>query len=499
MGCSMLFSCGDDFLENATTDKQEAGKPATEGAILSNLAGTYQVLLFDNYAGGNYNSILLMSDLRSDDILKGGGDLTDQAVLYKISQFTSNSRETVSGLWSIYYNGLTRANNLLLSCSKAVDVNESELAKYKAEGHFLRAYYMHLLWKFFGNVVYYEDPLEDPYVAPQYSADEIYNFIMKDIAEAEKDKVLDMNTMGSSKYQSRASHAAVLMLKARVVLYQKDESRYAEVTKDMAEIINSGDFQLFNDFDAMWNNDNEFCSESIFEANHLPEGKTWGNAWSGFGTNFPAFISPNELKDPAKVYKGGWGFAPVRKSTYEIFENGDTRRDASVKYWEPGTYNPRFQNTGYFLGKYAAREGYNETTIDPELNYSNNLRIFRYAETLLNYAELVKMHGQAEVDGVTAQSCLDKVRSRAFGASKSIPATPENIKLERRREFVGEGMRFWDLVRWGDAERVLTEDIDEYSTKRTFQDWMKHLPIPQEEIDKTNGTEFPLKQVGQWN
>ena len=71
-------SCGDDFLTNHPTQSQEAGGAATEGAILSNLGACYQILLFDSYANGNYNSIPLLSDLRSDDIFKGGGDAGDQ-------------------------------------------------------------------------------------------------------------------------------------------------------------------------------------------------------------------------------------------------------------------------------------------------------------------------------------------------------------------------------------------------------------------------------------
>lgn len=50
-----LVSCSDDFLTNSTTERQAAGEPATEGAILSNLASAYQVLLFDSYARQNYN------------------------------------------------------------------------------------------------------------------------------------------------------------------------------------------------------------------------------------------------------------------------------------------------------------------------------------------------------------------------------------------------------------------------------------------------------------
>ena len=89
-----------------------------------------------------------MSDLRSDDIYKGGGDAGDQGQLYKLSQFTSSADENITGLWSIYYTGLARCNNVIIACGNAVNVPEARLEQYKAEAHFLRAYYVHLLWKF---------------------------------------------------------------------------------------------------------------------------------------------------------------------------------------------------------------------------------------------------------------------------------------------------------------------------------------------------------------
>lgn len=284
------------------------------------------------------------------------------------------------------------------------------------------------------------------------------------------------------------------MLKARVSLYQKDTSRFAEVTSDLADIINSGEFELFPNFAEIWTDENEFNKESIFEANHLPEGKTWSSGWQGYGTNLPAFISPNDLSAGNKTgdFKGGWGFAPVRKATWEIYEDGDTRREGSINQWDSDQYVQRFQDTGLFQAKYAARVGYNPQG-DTDLNYSNNLRIFRFAETLLTYAEMITIHGQSPVNGITAQQCMDKVRERAFGKESSIPATIDNIKLERRREFVGEGMRFWDLVRWGDAD-ILTENLVEYNSIRTWDETKKLLPIPQSEIDRTAGTDFALKQ-----
>ena len=504
-----FVSCSDDFLTNSTTERQAAGAPATEGAILSNLAAAYQILLFDSYAANQYNSIPLMSDLRSDDIYKGGGDAGDQHQLYLLSLFTSTPQETLEGLWSIFYSGLSRSNNAITACENAVNVAPEKVEQYKAEAHFLRAYYMHWLWKFWGNVVYFEEPLsKPPYMTNQSKADDIYAVIMKDLDYATgknakgEDRLpmklaKDVNGNDIIASTGRVNKAAALMLKARVVLYQKDTQRYAEVTRDMAEIINSNEYSLFPNFADMWLDQNEFSSESIFESNQLPEGKTWASGWQGYGTNLPAFISPSELNAGNQTgdFKGGWGFGPVRVSTWNMYEEGDTRREGSINYWEDGMYSPRFQNTGYFLAKYAARVGYNPQG-DVDLNYTNNMRIFRYAETLLNYADMLTIHGQAPVGGLTAQAALDQVRQRAFGAANSIPATVENVKLERRREFVGEGMRFWDIVRWGDTA-LLTEST-ELST-RTWRDHNKYLPIPQAEIDKTKGTEFELEQNPGYN
>lgn len=489
----MTTSCGDDFLTSSSTEKPIAGAAATEGTILSSLGSAYQILLFDSYANNNYNGILFMSDLRSDDLYKGGGDAGDQAALYSLSQFSMSAAESLGGLWSIYFTGLARCNNAIIACENAVGVSDAKVKQYKAEAHYLRAYYVHLLWKFFGNIPYFEAPLEAPYMAKQLTTDEIYTKIMADVDIACEDGAMEMvNNTGAD--QGRACRAAALMLKARVVMYQKDESRYTEVTNDMATIIKSGKFELLANFDAMWLDENEFCKESIFESNQMPEGKTWATGWGGYGTNLPAFISPNELKDPSGVFKGGWGFGPVRKSAYDMYEEGDLRRGASINDWREVSYGHRFQDTGLFQRKYAAREGYNPPPGDTDLNYCNNVRIFRYAETLLNYVELVKMNDIAEQQGVNAQDCFNMIRKRAFGMDKPLEATAANIKAERHKEFLGEGMRFYDLVRWGDAAAVLTENDTKNNSVRTYTDNKKLIPIPLNEMEKTKGTEFELKQ-----
>ncbi len=494
-----LVSCSDDFLTNYPTASQETGGAATEGAILANLTSCYQILLFDSYANNNYNSIVLMSDLRSDDIYKGGGDAGDQGQLYRLSQLDATANELPEGLWTIYFTGLNRSNNALLACENAIGVDDVALNQYKAEAHFLRAYFVHWLWKFWGNIPYFEEELEAPYMAPQYTADQIYAEIMEDLDWALDGDKLPMDVTAEN--AGRITKAAAMLLRARVVMYQNDMGRFGEVLADMNEIYEKGSYALV-DYASIWTRDGEYCDESIFEINHLPGefgGKTWADGWAGFGTNLPAFISPNGLTghdllsesgDEKSIYKGGWGFGPVRPEFVALFEKEDARLSASVNQFATGDYTPRFQDTGYFMGKYAARVEYNEPPGDVDLNYENNLRVFRYAEVLLNAAELMVVHGVAPVGSLTAQDALDQIRSRA--GVDPVDASAVNIKLERRREFMGEGMRFWDLVRWGEAA-VLTESVPEYSSERTWEDYKKYLPIPQSEIDRTEG-EFKLQQ-----
>ncbi|MDL2221925.1 RagB/SusD family nutrient uptake outer membrane protein [Parabacteroides sp. OttesenSCG-928-N08] len=492
-----MVSCGEDFLTVGSSEKLEAGAPATVQAIEQSLASAYQILLFDSYANGNYNSITLLGDLRSDDLFKGGGDANDQASLYFLSQFANTPSDVPAGWWSIYFTGLSRTNGVILSCENAVDGTEEEINRLAAEAHTLRAYYVHLLWKFWGNIPYYEGDLPDPYFALQYTADEVYKEIMEDL-----DFALDGNklptTYNATTY-GRVTKPTAQMLRARVAMYQNDQSRYNQVLADMVEIINNPAYYLMEDFDGIFLSTGEFCPESIFEVNHLPEGKDWSSSWGGYGTNLPAFISPNSFTDPSGEFIGGWGFGPVRKEAYEMYAAADQRRDASINDWRNADYAHRFQNTGFFMRKYAARPECNVVIAGAkDLNFDNNLRIFRLSEAYLNAAELVV--GGASASGAqSAQYYLDAVRKRAFGGSfeqYKVTATLDNIKKERRLEFLGEGLRYWDLVRWGDAAKVLTENLPEYSSNRTWDPTKsKYVPIPQDEIDKTKGYgEFELKQ-----
>lgn len=73
------------------------------------------------------------------------------------------------------------------------------------------------------------------------------------------------------------------------------------------------------------------------------------------------------------------------------------------------------------------------------------------------------------------------------GLTNTVEPTIDNILEERHLEFVGEGKRYWDLVRSGKAASVLVPDTYGYRTN-TWSAKKKYLPIPQGEIDAAQGT-----------
>ena len=154
--------------------------------------------------------------------------------------------------------------------------------------------------------------------------------------------------------------------------------------------------------------------------------------------------------------------------------------DQHKKEFPEASYDPRYDDTGFFNRKYLPRQGGNSKSAgDKDLNYRNNYRVYRFSETLLIASELLVRTGGSQT---LADEYLNKVRGRAYnntGNYKKV-ATLDNLLMENRLEFALEGHRFWDLVRFGKAEQVLGE--------RGFTPNKKHLPIPQSEIDKAQGT-----------
>ena len=181
-----VTSCSQDFLEPEPTTKGAAGAAGDPLNINSGLAASYQILGFDSYANGSYESSVFIGDIQSDDAWKGGGDANDgmNGMNLAVSMFNTSGNLTLSGTWNIYTSGITRVNSVLGLVETATTTNPAEvdlIRKYKAEALFLRAYYLYMLWRSFGAVPFQETLFEPPYVCRQLTPDEVYAQIIKDV------------------------------------------------------------------------------------------------------------------------------------------------------------------------------------------------------------------------------------------------------------------------------------------------------------------------------
>ena len=99
---------------------------------------------------------------------------------------------------------------------------------------------------------------------------------------------------------------------------------------------------------------------------------------------------------------------------------------------------------------------------------------------MLSAAEVIKRGaGSGDADGY-----LKKVREGA--GKKGGASSIDDIIEERRLEFVGEGKRYWDLIRTGKATTTLVADSYNYRTN-SWKENKKWLPIPQNEINASYG------------
>ncbi len=487
-----LNGCTEDFITVSSTGEILKDNYFTdESRLMTSVVAAYDPLQWFDYFY-QYDSINFLSDIMADDIYKGGSDEADQTMATKTHLYTATALDCCNQVWTIAYSGINRANIAIEEAEAMTSLPEANRNRYIAECLVLKAYYYNVLWKFWGNIPFYDKNLTEPYYTKQYTADEVYAETIKFIENALLKNALPMKAVAGE--EGRVTTAMAYMLYAEMVMYQNDKSRYSTALGYMKEIINSHDYALVDDFAGIWEESGEWNKESIWEINYISEGavRSWNSPIATGGTVYPMLIG---IPGCPNTYCDGWGFGPVAKHAYDMYEDGDQRKDGGILNYDKwmadtgvGDYNrTRWQNTGYFLKKYIARvNGNHGQKADGDMNHGNNMRVYRYSEALLNAAELQL----ALTDGDKGLAYLNEVQTRA-GATLT-ESTLENIIQERRKEFLGEGKRYWDLVRTGMAEEVLKAANHEWRTI----DWTpnkKYWPIPQSEIDKVD-VEYKLTQ-----
>lgn len=484
-----VVSCNDSNLE----DVQNTGTFDTENYFkneeqsFSGLVAVYDLLR--KYSGGFENDVTFFN-AASDDFYSGGGSSTDGAGIQGISNFTINPIIMPASYWRDYYQGIARAN-LLVDRIPNANMNDQIRKRFVAEAKTLRSLYYFELVRMFGRVPLILKPIksnDDYYNIPQANVAEIYTQIQNDILASISD--LPMTATGNDR--GRITQGTARAILGKIYLYNKKNSEAAA----QFEMVNGNPggtsqygYKLVANFADLWVIDNKFTTESVLEVMHTNKGNSdwsfWGSGKDeGNSVNqMIGIISYGKVVPPAGApannapeMVSGWGFNPMTVDLY-TFLQGDPRFSATVfdakKLVQDGkiTYSPGFRDTGYFLNKFMPREADKSNLPGtPELNFRQNYMAIRLADTYLMEAEALNGAGGR------AQALLDAVRARVGLAS--IPVSMQAIKDERRRELAGEGHRFFDLVRWGDAPTKL-------GTRGFTAGKNEILPIPFNELTNT--------------
>ena len=477
-GALAVASCGKDFLNVDPIGRElEINYYQNPGQAYEALVSVYDVLQWNDQNG--FSIMYLLQTVASDDAHAGGSDASDQPAFVAYDNFTlTPNLGPQAGFWRKNYRGIYRANLFLEKIDGVPGTTNEFVQRTTAEAKFLRAYYYLDLLRLFGSVPLITKTLspQEYYEITMATPEEIFAQVEADLLAAIPNLPLEV---GASE-KGRATQGAAKALLARGYLYMN--TNMADAAQLCEEVIQSGVYSLTPNFADIFTRANEHGPESVFEIAYS-ENSTVG--WEVFGSGYGegnVGVQMCGMRDySGPEYSTGWGFAPISQELYDAMA-GDARRKHTIIVGDSiagGTYTPGYQNTGYFVKKYAPRQSGLSADGEPALNWGNNVRVIRYSDVLLMAAEALARSGGSEAK---ARGYVNQVRQRVsmqpIQASGS--ALLDAIAHERRMELATEGHRFFDLVRTGKAAEVL-------GAKGFVANKHEWLPVPQTELDAAQG------------
>lgn len=392
-------------------------------------------------------------EVTSDNADKGSTP-EDGASMKQLDEFKWDaSNELISAQWEGYYNIVSAANNALSQMDLFLAELTNDEGKASAnqgigDAKFIRAYAYFRLLTMFGNIPLVDKIMSSEELAAVHPSTPaaMWSFIEADLDDA----IARLPESWSKAYLGRATKYSAMALKAKAHLYQGE---YTEAATLCDQIIASGKFHLLDDFRSVFSIDQENGAESLFEIQSSDLGKASGDA----AYNTYAYVQGPRNNTPSNMQ--GWGFCVPSEALIQFFTTrGDTERAAATLLYSGSTTPegdyilPTCPNPVY-NGKVYTPSIYNDWS-NNGYGYDYNIRIIRYSDVLLMFAEsLARGASPAVTSGYTAAKALDEVRARV--GLPSVAPTVDNILDERRAEFAMEEDRYMDLIRTGKAATVL--------------------------------------------
>ncbi|MFD0991863.1 RagB/SusD family nutrient uptake outer membrane protein [Tenacibaculum geojense] len=464
----IFYACSDDFVNVTSENENSENFFNSEEDYESALLGAYD-LLQSTYLN------VMMGEIASDNTLAGGESATDVLGIQQVDDMSHTPvNQQLRDIWNWMFAGVNRANYILEFKDKTEFSGKEQVL---AQARFLRAYYYFELVKWFGDVPLAVDKrilFGEQFNLDRTPSNEVYAQIEADLQFA-ADNLPYIQTENG-----RITKGAAQALLGKAYLYQ---NKFPEAANVLDDLIMNGPYDLVSDYNMIFEHEGENNIESVFEIQYTDtEGAGFGCLQCSEGNVAVGFNGVRSYTGPE--YTSGFSFNVPVQEVVDAFEDGDSRKEVAIldiEAWaiETGaTYGTGYEHTGYFNRKYIPRERSADAAGDRNLTNPNNYRAIRFADVLLMAAEAFNRGG---IDDGKARDYVNRVRRRAFGdlnhdINTSGSNLTEDIYRERRVELVGEGHRFFDLVRTGRA----AQEIDGFVAG-------KHelFPIPSIEIQLT--------------
>lgn len=412
-------------------------------------------------------NLYFLTDMASDYAAAGVSATNPQVrALSSLTHDATSDRVQVA--WRQIYNGINRANVAIDNIPRA---SGSEVIKTRLinEAKFIRGllYFQAVrLWEGVPIVLHEPTSIQlESLKSRRATVEEVYAQIISDLTAAES-----LPSTYASSDAGRATSGAAKAILAKVYLTRKD---WPNAILKAKEVINGGyGYALFENFSDIFNKAKKNGKEHIFSVQFEPNQAGNGSSGSTFqATSFTGFTAT----EPADIISDVALF-------YDIYAAGDTRRDVSYK---KQLLNPA-TGTLYTFPKPIFSKYLDETNLANPSNVAINFPLIRYADILLSFAEATN-----EQSGPTAEALeyVNQVRRRAFGKPITTPDVTvdlvglttaqlrDAIREERKKEFVQEGQRWFDLVRWG----TLVTEVKKVTAKNSVSERNNLYPIPQSE------------------
>ena len=468
---TITISCSDDFVDRPVQYSIDSENYFNSKSDYDNALIAAYDLLQTTYL----NSML--GEIASDNTLAGGESQSDTPGFQQIDDMIHTPvNSNLKNLWDWMFAGVQRAN-FILEFKDKTDFPEKK--QVIAEARFLRAYYHFELVKWFGAIPMKGDARFGPgdeKLIPRSPVSAVYASIEADLIFA----AANLSTTAAQK--GRVTRGAALALLGKAYLYQ---NKFAPAASTLESLISTSSYSLIANYNTIFENAGENGLESVFEVQYTDvEGSGFGCLQCSEGNVAVGFNGPRNYT--GTLFTSGFSFNVPTLKVVNAFEAGDLRKAVAIldiEAWATSTgatFGKGYEHTGFFNRKYIPRTRRSESQGDLNLTNPNNYRAIRYADVLLMAAEAYNRGG---IDDTKARGYLNQVRRRAFGdlnhdISSSGAALTDFILAERRLELVGEGHRFFDLVRTGKA----AQEIPGFKANKN-----ELFPIPIEEIQFANG------------